>query len=337
MNKKIIILNDLEEQNLFFSRLLSEANYEVIITKNESEMLDLINSQNPNLILLNSLLEEKDSYLICKKIKLLESGENIPVIFINQKENNLDTETLFSSGGVDYISYPLTPMEILHKISQQMLLVDLQKELEEKTNQLFKLIPHYQNLKEALETAKIELTKLTETSDVKLLSDQGKFKQTLQQEWLRGARQRAYFADLSGTSISLIIGNINDFTAYRENYEPEVVKNCLKIISANLYKTPKRPGDIVAKLDDDKYAILLPNTDQQGALKVAKTINDILANLKIPHNFSQISDYISMSFGIATGIPSQALPAINLVDVAESALKNALSEKREQAIVTDNF
>jgi diguanylate cyclase (GGDEF)-like protein len=337
MNKKIIIFNNLEEQNSFLSRFLHEANYEIVITEKESDLLDLINFENPDLILLSSILAGKDSYLICKNIKLLEKSEDIPVIFLEQAEHNLDLHALFSAGGVDYFSYPLNPSEILHKITQQLLIIDLQKELQAKNNQLFKLIPHYQNLKEVLEITKTELSKLTEKSDIIILSNQEKFEQALEKEWLRGARQRAYFADSSGTSISLLIAKINDFSAYQANYKPEVVNNCLKIITANLYKTPKRAADMVAKLAYDKFALVLPNTDQQGALKIAKNINKLLTNLQIPHSFSQVSKYVTMSIGIATGIPSQAIPSTILVDVAEAALENALGKKEEQAIVTDSF
>lgn len=337
MNKKILILNDIEDEKKFFSRLLHEANYDVVITDNELSLLDLVNTQNPNVILLSSFVESKDTCLICKKIKLLEKGENIPIIFIQQDHLYLDGETLFNSGGSDYISYPFSSGEILHKVAQQIQIVDLAKDLQEKNNQLLKIIPHYQNLKQTLEKTKIELAKLTETSIIKLSFDREKFENHLGQEWLRASRQRAYFADLSGTSISLIISEINDFNLYQENHEPQVVINCLNIISANLSQTPKRPADIVAKLDNDRFAILLPNTDQQGAIKVAEIINKMLADLQIPHGFSPISDYLSMSFGIATGIPTQALPATVLVEVAESALEDALAKKRKEVIITDSF
>lgn len=337
MNKKILILNEIEDEKKFFSRLLHEANYDVIITDNELTLLDLVNTQKAHVILLSSFVKSKETYLTCKKIKLLEKGENIPIIFIQQNQHDLDSETLFNSGGSDYISYPFSSGEILHKIAQQTKIVDLEKDLQEKTNQLLKIIPHYQNLKKTLENTKSELAKLTETSIIKLSFDRENFEKHLEQEWLRGSRQRAYLADLSGTSISLMIGQINDFNLYQENHEPQVIINCLNIISANLSKTPKRPADIVAKLDNDRFGILLPNTDQQGAIKVAEIINKMLADLQIPHGFSTISDYLSMSFGIATGIPTQALPATVLVEVAESALEDALAKKRKEVIITDSF
>lgn len=337
MAKKIIILDDLEDQKLFFSRLLSEANYEVILTATESEVLDIVNLKTPSLIMINADLKDQDSYLICKKIKLLEKGEKIPVIFYKKENSYFDGEMMFNAGGSDYISYPFGTSEILHKVSQQIQITELKTQLQEKTQQLNKLIPHYQKLKEALEKALNEINKLKTGSKSKLLSNQAEFEKILKQEWLRYARQRSDLADLSGTSISIVICQINDFSIYQKNHEAEMVNNCLNMIIENLQKTAKRPADVVAQFKKDKFVILLPSTDNNGAKRVAEIISENLAELQIPHHFSEISEFISMSFGVATAIPSQALPATDLIEVAERALQTAVQLKQENAIVVDTF
>ncbi|WP_017293763.1 diguanylate cyclase domain-containing protein [Geminocystis herdmanii] len=337
MNKKIIIFDDLEEQSQFFLRLLHEANYKVNITDQESELLDLINGEHPDIILLSATFKDKDVYLVCKKIKLLEIGENIPVIFINRDQRYFDAETMFNAGGSDYINYPFSSAEILHKISIQIQLKSLRKELTEKTNQLHKLIPHYQKLKLALEKAKLELAKINQEDRSSILPQKEEFEKTLSQEWLRGARQRSSFGDLAGTNISLIMGEINDFINYQENHEKDLIDNCLEIIGNMIKSTVKRPGDFVGVFNQGKFAILLPNTDQDGAQKVAEIINKNIKDLQIPHHYSDFSEYISFSFGIATGIPSQALPPNILIEVAENALNRALWEKEDDRIVIDNF
>lgn len=337
MNKKIIILDDLEEQSQFFKRLLHEANYKVVIVEEESQLLDLIYHKKLDVILLSATLKDKDSYLICKKIKLLEISENIPVIFINRDQNSFDAETMYNSGGSDYINYPFSSAEVSHKISIQIQLKTLQEAFIEKTNQLHKLIPHYQKLKLALERAKLELANIAQKDQSSLLPHQESFEKTLQQEWLRGARQRSSFGDLAGTNISLIMAKINDFTAYQNNHEKDLIDNCLNIIGKTLQSMVKRPGDLVGTFSLGLFVILLPNTDQDGAERVAQMINTKLEDLQIPHHYSNFSEYISFSLGIATGIPSQALPPTILIEVAENALDTALSQKQNNVIVIDNF
>lgn len=335
MKKQIVILDDLEEQNQFFLKLLNNANYKVIITENEAHLLDLINSKYPDLILLSSSIKDKDVYLICKKIKLLEIGENIPVIFINRGETNFNAETMFNSGGADYINYPFSSAEILTKIANQIELQTLRQEIREKNNQLQKLIPHYQRLKIALEKAKFELANINNKNESSILPDEDYFLKILAKEWLRGARQRSSFGDVSETNISLIFAEIIDFKAYQNNHESDLVDNCLEIVSKSLNATVKRPGDLVSHFSEGKFAILLPNTDQEGAKTVAFKISENLTTLQIPHHYSDVCQYLSFCFGIATGIPSQALPHTVLIDVADNALFTALAKRQAGAIEID--
>jgi diguanylate cyclase (GGDEF)-like protein len=337
MNKKIIILDDLEEQSQFFLKLLHEANYQVFITEEESQLLDSIFRKKPDIILLSATLKDKDSYLICKKVKLLEIGENIPVIFINRDQHYFDAETMFNSGGSDYINYPFSSAEILHRISVQIQLKTLPEALKEKTNQLHKLIPHYQKLKLALEKAKLELANIAQKDQSSFLIQREAFEKTLEKEWLRGARQRSSFGDLVGTNISLIIAQINDFTTYKNNHEADLIDNCLNLVGKTLQSTAKRPGDLVGTFSQGLFVILLPNTDQDGAETVAKMNNNNLESLQIPHHYSDFTEYLTCSFGIATGIPSQALPPTILIEVAKNALNRALSQKQNNVIVIDNF
>ncbi|WP_373479836.1 diguanylate cyclase domain-containing protein [Geminocystis sp.] len=337
MKKKIIILDDIEEQSQFFLQLLQEANYKVTITNQESQLLDLISNDFPDLILLNANFKDKDTYLVCRKIKVLEMGEDIPVIFINKNQDSFSPEMMFNAGGSDYINYPFSTTEILHRIYLQIKLKTITEDLKEKTNQLHKLIPHYQKLKFALEKAKLELANRDKKNQISILPSREVFEKTLQQEWLRGARQRSSFGDLSGTNISLIMTQINDFTAYQNNHESELIDSCLSIISNVLQSTIKRPGDLVGSFIKGQFVILLPNTDQDGARTVAQIINSKLEKLQIPHHYSDFSEYLTFSSGIATGIPTQALPPSVLIEVSENALNTALSERQTNVIVIDNF
>ena len=335
MKKRILILDNLEEQIQLFTRILQTANYKVIVTDNESKLLDFIESDYPDIILISSSLTDKDIYLICKKVKLLELGENIPVIFINGNHKSLDAEMLFNAGGADYINYPFSSVEILTKISNQIQLQSLKEKLQEKTNQLQKLIPYYQKLKLALEKAQLELTNLTQKDQYNLFSDLKTFRQTLEKEWLRGSRQRASLGDVAEANISLIMAQLNDFDSYEKNHEPQLIKNCLQLVTDSINSTVKRTGDLVTNFDRGKFAILLPNTDQNGARVVAEKIQNNLDSLKIPHTYSEISEYHNFSIGIANGIPTQGLPPEVLLETAENALNQALKANMKNIIEID--
>lgn len=339
MSTKIFILDKIRDEISFFRELLEKTGYQVISRDDDYELLNMIEHDNnpPDLILINAQIHHADSYLICKEVKLLEKGQNIPIIFINRDERYFDPEIMLNSGGSDYINYPFCKAEVLHRIKTQLKIKNLEAQLEEKDRQLHKIIPHYQRLQKALENAKKDLEKVGNLDPITRLTNRHHFEEVLNQEWLRSSRQRVSTADLAGTNISLIICKINDFKEYQESYGQELTENCLIMVAEAIKNTAKRPADLAAFYDNEKFAVLLPNTDDEGAERVAHLISENIEQLQIPHHYSTINDYITLSMGVATGIPTQALPASVLIEVAEKALQEALEKHQEESIIIDSF
>jgi diguanylate cyclase (GGDEF)-like protein len=336
MKHRILILDDLEEEVQLLTQTLEVANYKVITTNQESELLDLIESEYPDLILISGSLINKDIYLICKKVKLLEQGEDIPVIFIDGKLASLDPEMIFNSGASDYINYPFNSPEILTKISTQIQLKTLKQQLKERTNQLQKLIIYYQKLKVTLEKAQANLDQLLKKNESNnILADEKTFRQTVEKEWLRAARQRAISGDVADNNISLIMAQLNDFESYQNHHEPQLIENCLNLVAESISSLIKRSGDLITDFKGGKFAILLPNTSDVGAQIVAEKIQENLNSLNIPHSYSELSDYLSFSIGIANGIATQGLPPDIFIEKAEDALQRALQTKQNNTIEID--
>jgi diguanylate cyclase (GGDEF)-like protein len=336
MAVNIVILDDIQDEVEFFSQLLAEAGYQPIGTDNEFELLEIIDTQTPGLILINTLIKELDSYSLCQKIKLLEKGKDIPILFLNRYRRYFEPEKIFNSGGADYINYPFSEVEVLAKVKTHLKIKDLEAQLQEKNRQLQKIIPHYQKLQISLEKAQAQVGKFSSLDPLTKLINRPRFEEVLHREWLRSSRERISFSDLYGTNISLILCQINDFAQYQENYEQELAENCLNMVAETIRKSARRPADLVAFYEGEKFAILLPNTDGEGAEKVAQLITDDIKQLQIPHPYSKISEYITVSMGVATGTPTSALPARELIEVAERALEKAVTQERE-GIVIDNF
>lgn len=339
MATQILILDKIRDEIEFFRELLEEEGCQVINTSDDYKLLGIIEHEEkiPDLILINSLIHHQDSYLFCKEVKILENGKNIPIIFINRDYRNFNPEVMFKSGGSDYINYPFNKIEILHRIKTQLKIRDLQAELQQKDYQLKKIIPHYQRLQKALQKAQKSLKESNILDPITQLVNRYHFESVLNQEWLRSSRQRVFSCDLSGTNISLIMCKINDFAEYKEHYGKELTENCLNIVANNLKNTAKRPADLIAFFEEEKFAILLPSTDLQGAERVSFLLREKIKQLQIPHNYSHIDDYISISMGVATGIPTQALPSSVLIEVAENALKQAMENSEKSHIIVDSF
>lgn len=121
----------------------------------------------------------------------------------------------------------------------------------------------------------------------------------------------------------MIFGDIDYFTAYNHHLGLEAGDQCLQNIAQAMQAVIKRPADLVARYNEATFAILLPYTNSEGALQVANLIRLEIEQLEIPHPNSPISQYVTLSFGIATGIPSNALASDILTRTAKEALQKA--------------
>ena len=77
----------------------------------------------------------------------------------------------------------------------------------------------------------------------------------------------------------------------------------------------------------------MPSTSSEGAVNVAKAYKEAVEALKIEHAESPISDYVTMSIGIATVMPASEEGAEKLVQRADSALYQAKNSGRNRVLV----
>jgi diguanylate cyclase (GGDEF)-like protein/PAS domain S-box-containing protein len=174
-----------------------------------------------------------------------------------------------------------------------------------------------------LEEANQELHRLAMVDGLTQVANRRYFDSYLLTEWKRLAREKS--------PLSLILCDVDFFKSYNDTYGHLEGDECLKQLANILSKLAKRPADLVARYGGEEFAIILPNTDQHGALTVAEFIQEELAQVKIIHPHSP-HRYVTLSQGITTCIP---LPHTNfdlLIKKADDALYEAKAKGRNLAI-----
>ena len=86
-----------------------------------------------------------------------------------------------------------------------------------------------------------------------------------------------------GTSLALIMLDVDYFKGYNDRYGHAAGDDCLTAIGGAIQQTVQRPGDLAVRYGGEEFTVLLPDTDITGAIKVAEAILDAIRNLNIEH------------------------------------------------------
>lgn len=133
--------------------------------------------------------------------------------------------------------------------------------------------------------------------------------------------------------LSLMLIEVDYLDNYREEVGEAEGENCLKQIAQNLRKRISRPGDLVARFDNERFALLLPSTNEQVAQLAAQCCADV-RDLSLRHPASAVSDVVTVTIGVATMQPSSLLTPERLCEASEKALYDAQKAGRNQYIAS---
>ena len=117
MSKKIVVADDQSDILRMMQSVLTKRGYEVT-TDATGNLLDEIEEENPDLIILDINLGERDGCDICKKLKQQEFSKHIPVILISAI---MDLPQISQTCGADdYLAKPFRLSELVSKVQQNL-------------------------------------------------------------------------------------------------------------------------------------------------------------------------------------------------------------------------
>jgi CheY-like chemotaxis protein len=123
--KKILAVDDDPDDLKMIAMILEPEGYEVITAANGNEALEKVESERPDLILLDVMMPELDGFAACAKLKSSPQSEGIPVILLTGVAQYI-TKSKYPLDGVlrasadEYLEKPLDPEELLKAISARL-------------------------------------------------------------------------------------------------------------------------------------------------------------------------------------------------------------------------
>ena len=293
--KQVILLVDDVPKNLqILGNALKSDDLTVAFATNGKKALEYVQKKQPDLILLDIMMPDMDGYEVCKRIKADTQTMHIPIIFITAMSDADDEYRGFELGGADYITKPFNPRLVRARVESQL-------RLKRKTDLLEKLS---------------SIDGLTE------IPNRRQFDETLSNEWARARRAQS--------NISLILIDIDFFKQYNDHYGHAAGDKCLQKVAKTLKHSLKRPSDFVARYGGEEFVVILSEIDHKSALMMANKLNESIFQLELPHEASQVSEYLTISLGIATTIPQDDQRHESLLETADKYLYEAKSSGRNQ-------
>ncbi|MEN9207966.1 MAG: diguanylate cyclase [Gloeomargarita sp. GMQP_bins_69] len=191
--------------------------------------------------------------------------------------------------------------------------------LQQLTMQLASAIQQAQ-LYQQLQAANRELQRLAAFDGLTQVANRRRFDEYLAQQWQQLAAE--------GASLSLILADIDFFKRYNDTYGHLAGDDCLRRVAQTIVQVVNRPDDLVARYGGEEFAVILPRTILSGAVMVAERIRAAVEQLRIPHPCSTVHDWVTLSLGVTTMVPTTLNSPAELVAAADHALYQAKQQGR---------
>ena len=153
------------------------------------------------------------------------------------------------------------------------------------------------------------------------LANRRAFDEVLAKERLRSVRE--------STTLSLVMIDVDRFKEFNDIYGHMTGDECLRRVARAIAES-SRPGDFAARYGGEEFAVLLPNTDEDGAAVIAERIGQEILNLGMCHQ-ANANGLVTVSAGVAS-LACVEGEVGTLVENADRALYRAKDSGRNRVM-----
>ena len=179
-----------------------------------------------------------------------------------------------------------------------------------------------------LKLANRELERLAILDGLTGVANRRYFDRVLEKEWQRLAREQK--------PLALMLCDIDYFKLYNDTYGHPAGDLALQTVAQVLHSAIRRPADLVARYGGEEFALILPDTNLDGALYVGNLIRHNLAQLELAHQKSTVSSYVTLSVGLVNCIPNSKSSPQDLIEQADSLLYRAKRAGRNRIFTIED-
>ncbi|MCC4116578.1 diguanylate cyclase [Aromatoleum toluclasticum] len=308
---KVLVIEDTVTSAALICRMLGGMGLETVLRRDGEGGIEAFRQSRPDLVMLDVVMPGMDGFEVARRIRQLESdGDWTPIIFLSARTRDEDIERGIAVGGDDYLVKPVSEAVLKAKVRAMQRIAHMRASLVALTRKL--------------DEANRELTRLSAFDGLTGIANRRTFDATLSREWRRSAR--------GGAPIALMVVDVDCFKQFNDAYGHQVGDECLKAVARALAGNTRRPVDLVARYGGEEFAVVLPDTDAQGAAIVGESMRRAVEALAITHRHSTAARVVTVSLGIAVTRPERSDDGgfATLLTRADEALYRAKRDGRNR-------
>ena len=291
----ILIVDDDTTVVMTLHKVLSEIGRIRFATSGQQALV-MAQEARPGLILLDIELPDISGMAVCAKLKANPETADIPVLFITSHTEQGFEEQVFDAGAADYISKPLNPRVVAARVQTHL---DYRRAMQ--------LLGEHAN-----------------NDGLTGLANRRHFDEQLAKEFKRASRQ--------GQPMTLAMIDIDEFKKFNDHFGHPAGDECIRNVSSALLSSLRRPADFVARYGGEEFALILPETDTDGAEAIMAMLLANVEQLQIKHAPGTTHESVTISIGYSVFIPGHdATPKVSkdtLLETADQALYAAKKNGR---------
>ncbi|GLX80041.1 hypothetical protein tinsulaeT_33810 [Thalassotalea insulae] len=296
LDQKVLIVDDEKANRKILKELLQEE-ATIIFAKNGEQAVELAKKHVPDLILLDVVMPDKSGFEVIEEIKNNPITMAISVIFVTGLANSDDEERGFDLGGCDYIYKPFKANIVIARVLMHLELIRQRKMLD----------------------------KFAHLDALTGISNRRKLDIVLKDEIAANKRDQKQLA------VALI--DVDFFKQYNDHYGHGAGDIALKKVATTIRENLHRPRDFSARYGGEEFVVLLPDSDLAGATLVLNNMLQAVEDKEFPHEFSKISDHLTISIGAVVIDDNQSNTQEEVLLSADKLLYQAKKNGRNRLVI----
>ncbi|MEH2302682.1 PleD family two-component system response regulator [Nostoc sp.] len=323
----ILVADDDKSVRVFLRKAMEKEGYRVIEVNDGKQCLDAYETIKPDIVLLDAVMPVMDGFTCCEHLLQIAKNnlksavetfetdstlnntvipkiwEHTPILMITCLDDEESVNRAFDAGATDYVTKPIHLPVLRRRLRGLLRQAQVYKQLEA-ANQALEHLAYVDGLTE--------------------LANRRRFDNYLNTQWINLVQKES--------PLSMILGDIDFFKFYNDRYGHPAGDICLQKVGAVLSLKAQKHQDLVARYGGEEFAVIMPYTPASGAVHIAELIQAGIKDLQIVHDGSVVSQYVTLSMGVATVVPTWESSPSDLIVQADKALYQAKTGGRDRFV-----